>query len=239
MHARRTCLSVALFVLPAVLFAQSFSPHRNPSPQRPPMAFPQTAQTIAQSNSSAITANNSVSCNAQGLHTANGYYRAFTLSKFPILTQPHFRIQNITYGVELANDGANAGQPVQVNLYKSSSNPPTTASLTLLTSESTTVQDTASGTLVSVPITAPPVLNVSTDILVVEIYTPDGMINSHSFFVGSNNAGEVAPSYIKASDCGVTEITSLAAINFPGMQIVMSVTGDNGVPVGLQSFTID
>ena len=42
-------------------------------------------------------------------------------------------------------------------------------------------------------------------------------------------AGQTAPSYLAAAACGVTEPTDTAAIGFPGMHIVMNVTGDADV----------
>ena len=62
--------------------------------------------------------------------------------------------------------------------------------------------------------------------LVVEIFPPDGQTAGNSFFIGSNNLGQTAPSYLAAADCGVPEPTNTATIGFPDMHIVMNVTGD-------------
>ena len=64
--------------------------------------------------------------------------------------------------------------------------------------------------------------------LVVEIFTPDGQTAGHSFFIGSNNLGQTGPSYLLAADCGVTVPTPTGSIGFPGMHIVMNVTGEAG-----------
>ena len=62
----------------------------------------------------------------------------------------------------------------------------------------------------------------------VEIFTPDGQTAGHTFFIGSNNLGETGPSYILSADCAITVPTPTSGIGFPGMQIVMNVTGDTG-----------
>ena len=38
--------------------------------------------------------------------------------------------------------------------------------------------------------------------MVLEVFTPNGQTDGHSFFIGSNNLGESAPSYLQAPACG-------------------------------------
>lgn len=208
--------------------------------QQPWPAALLVAQTITQSVSSTITAANSVSCNGGApnfFHTDNSYYRAFTLSTFKNLTQPQFRVDSVTIGIETANDAAGAGQPLTVNLWRSTTNPPTLASLTAVSSDNATVPD-QTNSLFTVNIATQPVFIVATDILVVEVFTPSGQATSNSFFIGSNAGGQTGPSLIRAASCGISEITNLASIGFANMHIVMSVSGNNQVPVSLQSFDI-
>ena len=47
------------------------------------------------------------------------------------------------------------------------------------------------------------------------MFTPEGQTAGNSFFIGSNAAGQTAPSYLAAAACGVTEPTDTAAIGFP------------------------
>lgn len=201
---------------------------------------PLIAQTITQSTAMTVVAG-SISCNAGSpgfLHTDNSYYRAFTLSAFPALTQPQFRVDTINFGVETANDAAGAGQPLTINLWRSSANPPTLASLTAVSSDTYSIPDSASGTVFSANIASQPVFTVATDILVVEIFTPSGQAAGHSFFIGSNAAGQSGPSFIRAASCSVNDITNLGSIGFPNMHIAMSVSGNNQVPVTLQSYEV-
>lgn len=241
-HASILALVAGLLTASQGFAADSLSAHTGgPAPSGPVTqsgAVPRGSATITQSTANTITPG-SISCSASGLHADNSYYRAFTLSAFPALTQAQFVVESVAFGVEIANDGANAGQPLTVNLHRSSANPPTLASLTQIATESVTIPDSATGTLFSVNFTAPPTLIVATDILVVEVVTPNGQPSNHSFFIGSNAAGQTNPSFIRAATCGVAEITNLASIGFPNMHIVMSVSGNTQVPVTLQSFEID
>lgn len=233
-------LVVPVFLgLAVAVFGQSLSPNPNPQPPsgggviRPPGPV-----SITQSASTTVVAG-SVACNAGGLHTDNSYYRAFTLSAFnPPLDSTQFSIQSVTFGVEVANDGAGAGQPITLRLYDSSANPPTNATIgAALRTTNATILD-QSLTLYTMTPPTPLVLLNASDILAVEVFTPNGQAASNSFFIGSNALGQTAPSYIKAADCGISEITSLATIGFPNMHIVMTVSGNNQLPVELQTISV-
>jgi hypothetical protein len=202
------------------------------------------ATSITEStNATTVDASTTVSCNGGAptyLHTDNSYYRAFTLSAFnPPLDQTQFRVQSVTIGIASANAaGTNTTQPVTLNVYRSTTNPPTSASLTLLSSVTVDVADQSSS-LLTVPLTTQPVFSVATGILVVEVFTPNGQASGHSFLLGSNSLGQSAPSYFKASACGVSDIRSLASSGFPNMHIVMTVNGNSQLPVGLTTYSIN
>lgn len=246
--ARRVsiCLSVLLLVAAAVS-AQSFSYNGNPMPATPapgPSVNVVGPASITQStNATTVAAANSVSCNGGApnfSHTDNSYFRAFTLSAFnPPLDQLQFMVQSVTIGIEAANAaGVGTTQPVTIRIHSSTTNPPTNASLTLLSTETVQVADQVA-TLLTIPLTTQPVFTVATEILVVEIFTPSGQVAGHSFFIGSNALGQSGPSFIRAASCGVAEITDLASISFSDMHIVMTVNGNSQAPVDLQSFTVD
>ncbi len=136
-----------------------------------------------------------------------------------------FNISMVEIGVEQAI-GNGGTQPITVYLYTSSSAFPTgyPGSLTQIGTANINVPDQAL-TLFQIPVvgTAP-----AGSELVVEIFTPDGQTTNNSFYIGSNNLGQSGPSYLMAADCGVTVPTDVAAIGFPGMHIVMNVTGETG-----------
>lgn len=179
---------------------------------------------VTQSSSTTIQPLNSVSCNDGSGHTENSYYRAFDLATDPGVA---FDVTGVDFGIETAASPGAVGQQVTVRLYVSSTNPPTVASIGApLASVDVPVAD-GSAFPVSVPISAS--LEAS-EILVVEVLTPDGTAADNLIFIGSNNLGQTAPCYIRAPACGVSEITSLAAVGFPGMQIVMTVHGTTRAP---------
>lgn len=224
--------------------AQSLS--RNPDPPRRSsggrtVETPTTAQTITQSTSLTITTGNSVSCNAGGLHTDNSYYRGLTLSAFPALTLPQFVVQQVALGVEQASATA-PPQPITVRIWNATANPISGAANppgnNMVSSEAVNVANQTLS-LLAVPLTTQPLLLVASDVLAVEVFTPNGQTAGNSFFIGSNALGQSGPSYLKAAPCGVSTITDTAAIGFPGMHIVMQVTGNNQVPVELQSISAE
>ncbi len=200
--------------------AQTFS--SDPNGGGPSVTFPNPeggcgAITLTQSNAQTITPLNSVSCNAGGLHTDNGYSRAFSIAAFP----GGFDVCEVQFGIETAT-GAGGSQPVTVNVYSNAGGAYPAGTATLVGTANLTVADQMA-TILAVPLTAsiPP----GTE-LVAEVFTPNGQGAGHSFFIGSNAAGETGPSFLEAADCGVTTPTPTSAIGFAGMNIVMNVIGD-------------
>ena len=204
-----------------------------PKPQRPVVLPSGTACgsiVLTQSTSQAITAANSVSCNASGLHAENSYYRSFPLSA-------DINVCEVQFGIETAA-GATGSQPVTVNLYAGTGAfPGTFGSYTQIGTTALSVPDQAA-TVFPASISG---MATAGSNLVVEVLTPSGQAAGDSFFIGSNAGGESAPSYLRAPDCGITTPTTTAAIGFPQMQIVMNVLGNPGGPtlsVGSASATL-
>lgn len=179
-------------------------------------------RTITHSQSQSIMSNNSIACiNQQGFHSDNAYLREFRLNDFGI-TGP-FNVSQVQFGVELAEAGSGSAQPVRLRLYRKL-NPGaalTYGNLAVITTVNINLSNQQQ-TIVAVPIagTAP-----AGSTLVVEVFTPNGQSAGHSFFIGSNNAGQTAPSYLAAPGCGVSEPTPTANLGEPGMHIVINVAG--------------
>lgn len=215
-----------------------------PSAAQPHALMPPGPASITQSASQSVVVGASISCNGGTpgfFHTDNSYFRAFTLSGFnPPLDATQFRIDQVSFGIEVANaSGTGTTQPVVLRLFDSSANPPTNASIgAAISTDNLDIPD-QSQTVFTATMAAPPVLLNASDILAVEVFTPNGQPSGHSFFVGANSSGQTGPSYIRApaAGCAVTEITDLASIS-PNMHIVMTVSGNNQMPVELQSFEI-
>jgi hypothetical protein len=73
--------------------------------------------------------------------------------------------------------------------------------------------------------------------LVVEIDAPDQAGTGRAFFVGSNDDGQTAPTYLRSDTCGTPEPTDVADLGFPGFHVVMNVTGETGS--GVPWLTVD
>ncbi|MBK6328303.1 MAG: carboxypeptidase regulatory-like domain-containing protein [Chloroflexi bacterium] len=187
-----------------------------------PTRLPQSpeAMTITHSASQTIMDVNSIACNDGLSHSDNSYLRAFTLADFGIYAD--FTVSSVDIGIESAS-GAGGVQPVTVNLY-TLNGPLVWANMTLIGTVNTAVSD-QNLTIINVPVTG---VVPSGGTLVVEVFTPDGSIAGNLLFVGSNNLGETAPTYLVAADCSITEPTDTTTIGFPDMQMVMNVTGEVG-----------
>ncbi len=173
-------------------------------------------------NTTTIIANNSISCNLAGEHDDNSYWRAFTPSTFG--QTGTFTVTGVRIGVEEATAGMGGNQPITVRIYTNSGGAFPAGTRTLIGSLNTTI---ANGNLFfqDFAVTAPP-LPVTTQI-VVEIFTPDGQAVNHRFFIGSNNLGQSAPSYISAADCGAPNPTNVANAGAPNMHTLIALVGNN------------
>ena len=182
-----------------------------------PSGGPCGTSLITQSTSQAITATNSVSCNTGGLHADNAYSRSFAMSAFPA----GFDLCAVEIGIEQATSGVGGAQPATVNVYSHTGAAYPGGTTVLVSTQALSVAD-QSATILSVPITGN--IPAGAD-LVVEVFTPNGQADGHTFFIGSNNGGESGPSFIEAADCGITTPTATSSIGFPEMQIVLNARG--------------
>lgn len=179
--------------------------------------------TLTQSTDPAtIIPANSASCNAGGPHTINSYMRRFDLDGAHGLSSA-IKVTSVDYGVESAL-GATGSQPISINLYSiANADPLLFANLITVATLDTTIADTSLSIANAV---VGGVIDPLTDDLIVEIYAPEGVTPGNIFFLGSNDAGQTAPSFLAAADCGIFEPTDTAAIGFPQMQIVMTVNAE-------------
>ena len=228
---RSLILGACLVLVAGVAGAQSFSYYTGEyGAPGPPMSPPEGGTSITQSNdTSTITALNSVSCNAGGLHTDNSYIRRFALNADHGIVSA-FTVESLDWGIENAV-GAQGTQPVDVNLYSIPTGSPLTfGNLNSIGSASINVND-ASLAFVNTPVNGV-ISDPTTTDLVVEVFTPEGQTAGNSFFIGSNPNGQTAPGYLAAAACGINEPTDTAAIGFPTMHIIMVVNGtEAGAPV--------
>ena len=121
----------------------SASPSATASPSCPPV--------ITHSSSQAITPLNSVSCNNASGHTDNSYWRAFNMTTF--VGASDYNVTSVSFGVEEAT-GAGGTQPVTVRLYTNSGGAFPAGTRTQIATTTIQVPDSASGTVVDVPLVA-------------------------------------------------------------------------------------
>lgn len=186
--------------------------------------------TMSQSTAMSITELNTVACILSDsltgeplYHRQNSYYRAFALSSYGV--SGAFTVSKVTLGVESASALSGGSQSASVVLHTVSGAFPA-GTLTLVGSQAFNVPDTATSTLIEVPMSA---VVPAGSTMVVEISIPDGEITADApgniLFLGSNDLGETGPTYLKAADCGVTAPQTSAELGFATMQLVLAVTG--------------
>jgi|GEM_PF-3299270 len=183
-------------------------------------AAAQATSFISQNtDNNTIVGGNSVSCNASGVHTDNTYARAFTLADHGVTTA--YQVSSVRFGVETAS-AASGAQSVTVRIYDGfTTSGNTMVPGTLLNTASVMVEN-GTNFFMTVPISG----LVSSGKLVAEVFTPAAGTNS--FFLASNNMGNMTSAYIMAPACGVNAHTKLSAIGFPNDHKLIAV---NGQPV--------
>lgn len=176
------------------------------------------ALTLTQSSSMDITAENSVACfnSAEGFTLEASYYRVFDLAALGV-TGP-LMVDSVLVGIENAEAGAGATQPAKVLLH-SLSGALQLANLTEIASVDIDVAD-QSGTVLEVPISASVPVGTT---LVVELLVPDGSVDGHLLFPGSNSLGQSGPTFVRDGCGGAEEPIDLALLDVPDMHWVLAI----------------
>ncbi|QSB15678.1 S8 family serine peptidase [Natronosporangium hydrolyticum] len=195
----------------------------SPRVATPEVPVVQDAVTLSHSESMSIVAENSVGCTPdQGLSTTeNSYLRHFVLDDFGITDE--FDVSEVSFGVEVVRG---VSPTVSVNLYEmvDPAGSFEYGNFELIGSAEETLEPMELE-VVTVPVSGTAAAGST---LVVEVDVPD-LSGSGALFIGSNSDGQTAPSYLASGSCGLPEPTDTSAIGFPGMHVVMSVTGGGDV----------
>jgi hypothetical protein len=202
------------------------------------LAAPVAAQvtTLSQSvNNVTIVPNNSAACTGGGAPNIttldNGYFRSYPLAS---LGQP-VAVVSIRFAVELVQTSAPGGFPLIIRLFNDPTGgaPSPYASLQLRHTETLSLMPAASNTIVIHPVSGSSATFLPSETLVVEVFSPAGPTGSQ-FFIGSNAAGQTAPTYLRSVACGVPEPTptSSPVLGFPNMHAIIDV---NVAPQGSQN----
>jgi hypothetical protein len=184
------------------------------------------ATTITHSASQEITELSSASCGGLAGTTENHFFRTFTLSDFGI--DGDFEVSEISFGVEKAT-----AQTLTVNLH-TLDGALTFGNLTQIGTADVAIP-ASTLTMISVPVTGEVPAGAT---LVVEVVSANQQANGGVFYIGSNGAGQSAPSYLSATDCSLPEPATTDSIGWPDMHIVMNVSGDTAGG-GMEWLTMD
>ena len=166
------------------------------------------SQTIAHNDSDEILAGTTVACPTE---TTN-YIRVFDLAdEFDITTD--WTITGAAFGTEVSETA-----DITINLYTADDVDPTGAILTLIyTGTEATADLEISEHTLTAPVTVP-----AGSILVMELAeSADGIV----YRVGSNDAGQTAPSWLSSETCGAGTVEGFGFTN----HYVMSVTGEEAL----------
>jgi hypothetical protein len=159
-----------------------------------------------------------VNCFVVGLGSkATSYWRAFTPSTFGVVGQ--FSVTGVRIGIQEVRGGT---EPLTINIYATTSGSFPTGTRTLIGTTNTTVL-VGTAFFQDIAVTAPPQLP-STEI-VVEVASPDLSAADEAFFIGSNGAGQSAPSYVSAPDCSLATPTDVGTAGFPNMHELIALVG--------------
>jgi hypothetical protein len=188
----------------------------------------ETQILITHSLSSEIEESTSVSCNQNGVHYENSYYRNFDLYN-DFYINGEWIVENVEIGAALAQ-GTDGTQIIKLKFYTMPEGSPLVPdSMTLLYEQEAVYYDTDTDSLVNYPILE--LLSIpARQNLVVEVFTPDGQEENNYFFIAANSQGETAPSYIRAPACNQENPVALSQIGYPDMHIIMNIYGRYASP---------
>lgn len=182
---------------------------------QPPDAM-SSLMTLTQSTSTSILEANAVACpdSILGITTVeNHYYRRFDLATEG--APGGFAVTRVSFGLELAS-----AQQVELALHELEGGTFNTAALRELARAPVAVPEIgAGGAVIDVDLNAEAEAG---SVLVVELHAPD---NFGQLYIGTNTAGESAPTYLRAPDCDLTQPTPATSVTTGPMHWVLSVTG--------------
>ncbi|MEM9379641.1 MAG: hypothetical protein AAGB93_06780 [Planctomycetota bacterium] len=144
-------------------------------------------------------------------------------------------VSDVRFGIEGAASGTGS-QPAEIRIYQLAPGAAFTyANMgTPLNVTSLDIFD-ATDTFETVTLTSPVTVSAPND-LVVELFLFDGEAQGNVFFLGSNAAGETAPSYVASSGCGTPDPVTTASVGFPNCHFILDLESNVG-PIGVNYCT--
>jgi hypothetical protein len=228
-----TLFTCAALLLSGAALAAQIGINEDGVHQRRAVETEQTGTCVSQSvDPDLIISPNSVACQAGGIVTENSHLRQYDLDGQFGVTDP-INITEIRFGCETA------GSPITLNISVATvpagtpAIPPFPHNVVCQVDYPLPACDL---TIEVVPITCPDIDPVANDIILHlqhEDCTTTG--NCTTFFMGSNSAGEIAPSFLASASCGIVNPVPVEAINFAGIHYILDpcfvpAGGQQGVP---------
>ncbi|KGO90952.1 T9SS type A sorting domain-containing protein [Flavobacterium subsaxonicum] len=182
------------------------------------------AQTLTQNESPEVADGSTIACvSDQGFASSdNNYYRFYDLSDYGITAD--FSVSAVEFGIQQLVTETAGSYPITVTLYATTATFPTGfggANYTQLAQETFDVVDQELA-IFSAPISA--VVPAGSDLVVQVSYEGDEELST-VLFLGSNEEGETAPSYLSSIGCEIVNPVTLASIGYPDVAMIINVVG--------------
>ncbi|MBL9119249.1 MAG: hypothetical protein JNL80_04960 [Phycisphaerae bacterium] len=177
-------------------------------------------------DSSSITPNNTATCgDNNGASAENGHARQF-------IAPETFRVECVRFGIQ---QNIGPAWAVEVLVHQGSLAQPG-SSLVLLDSAAVEIPAGTTGEFFTA--TFPdggPTIQEGTPFVIelkVRSRVPADGGDGGFLYLGSNNAGESGPTYLRASSCGLDTFVDLGTIGFPQTDILIDIGGTPVTPIG-------
>ena len=200
----------------------------SPSPIEPgrykvkQVVHPLAPESITQNvDPNTIVAGTSVACVGRGgVTTDNGWWRLYDISAFS-----DFCMENVDFGIETA---VGPTQNITVNVFCLDNGLPFLGEFLDLAGTNSQPQPDADLEFFNIPVAG--CCDTQTQQMAVELLSDNCQETGtcQLLFIGCNDLGQTAPSYITADDCGVIDPIDMALIGFPDSHVIQVVNGVHG-----------
>lgn len=189
-----------------------------------PLAPRQMTQSV---DPNTLVAGTSVACGSGGIQTENSWWRLFDLDGDHGFTGD-FCVEDVDYGVE------NVIGPINTDVYLYCLDDGLPFLLQFLTAAGEAHQAQPDAALEFFNIAVTGCCDTATQSMAVSIGNDEDCsttLNCTTYFIGANDLGETADTYLASESCGIIDPVTTTAIGFPQTQLVLVVNGeDEGTP---------
>jgi len=162
-----------------------------------------------------INAGNSVTCSGGGIITVdNSFYHVYDLDNYPTILDTAFVVRMYVGCEETIGGPYNIVGKVHKLLGA-----PSILNLAFISDDTVAIYPDSSMYRIKIPFTEGYVL--PSDSIVAELHLPAN--TTASFYPASNTSPESNPTYIVATGCAINDFTTMAAISFPSMHLIMNL----------------